>query len=131
MATGNPVNTRAGFGNEGSFTPDSLHAGDFPIRTRKVTLITGQNLKRGALLGVITASGKYTLSLSASADGSQAPKAILAEDTDATAADKDCIVYISGDFNENAVTFGTGQTADGVREALRDLNIYLTKAVSA
>lgn len=121
----------AGFSNEGNFTPDSLHAGDFPIRTRKVTLVSGQNLTRGALLGIITTGGKYTLSASASSDGSQTPKAILAEDTDASGGDKQCVVYISGDFNQDAVTLGTGHTVASVLEGLRDLNIYLTKPVSA
>jgi hypothetical protein len=114
-----------------SYTPDRLHAGDFPIRTLDVTIASGQNLVRGALLGKITASGKYVLSLAAAADGSQTPVAILAEDVDATGGDKSGIVYISGDFNENAITYGTGHTADSVRAGLRDLNIYLHKPVSA
>lgn len=124
--------TRAGFNNaEGSYTPDGLHAGDFPIRTRKLTLITGQNLQRGAVLGIITASGKATLSASAAADGSQTPNCILAEDVDATAADKDAVVYISGDFNETALILGAGQTVAGIREGLRNLNIYLHTPVDA
>ncbi len=114
-----------------SYTPDQLHAGDFPIRTLDVTIASGQNLTRGALLGKITASGKYVLSLAAAADGSQTPVAILAEDVDATGGDKSGIVYVSGDFNENAITYGTGHTADSVRAGLRDLNIYLHKPVSA
>lgn len=114
-----------------SYTPDRLHAGDFPIRTLDVTIASGQNLTRGALLGKITASGKYVLSLAGAADGSQTPVAILAEDLDASAADAQGIVYVSGDFNENAITYGTGHTADSVRAGLRDLNIYLHKPVSA
>lgn len=114
-----------------SYTPDRLHAGDFPIRTLDVTIASGQNLTRGALLGKITASGKYVLSLAAAIDGSQTPVAILAEDVDATGGDKSGIVYISGDFNENAITYGTGHTADSVRAGLRDLNIYLHKPTSA
>lgn len=114
-----------------SYTPDRLHAGDFPIRTLDVTIASGQNLTRGALLGKITASGKYVLSLAAAADGSEVPSAILAEDVDASAGDKQGIVYVSGDFNENAITYGTGHTADSVRAGLRDLNIYLHKPTSA
>jgi|DewCreStandDraft_5_1066085.scaffolds.fasta_scaffold00555_27 hypothetical protein len=113
-----------------SYTPDRLHAGDFPIRTLDVTIASGQNLVRGALLGKITASGKYVLSLAAAIDGSQTPVAILAEDVDATGGDKSGIVYISGDFSETAITYGTGHTADSVRAGLRDLNIYLHKPVS-
>lgn len=114
-----------------SFTPDNLIAGEQVPSSRKGTLITGQNLARGALLGVITASGKYTLSLSAAADGSQTPTAILAEDCNATAADKECLVYERGDFNEKAITFGTAHTAASVRAGLRDQGIYLQKAQGA
>jgi hypothetical protein len=123
--------TRAGFTDEGTYTPDSLHAGDFPIRTAKVTVITGQNLVRGALLGKITASGKVNLSLSAAGDGSQTPYAILAEDIDATAEDKEAVAYISGDFNADAITYGAGHTADSVKDGLRDVNIYLHTPISA
>lgn len=123
--------TRASFGTEGTYTPDSLHAGDFPIRTEIVTVITGQNLTRGALLGKITASGKVNLSLSAAGDGSQTPYAILAEDVDATSADKTGVAYISGDFNSTAITYGTAHTADTVKAGLRDINIYLHTPVDA
>lgn len=127
----NIATTRASFGTEGTYTPDSLHAGDFPIRTRKVTIITGQNVVRGAVLGRITASGKYNLSLSAAGDGSQTPIAILAEDVDATAADKEAVVYISGDFNSTALTLGTAHTVASITEGLRDLNIYLHTPIDA
>lgn len=123
--------TRAGFSTEGTYTPDNLIAGDFPIRTEKVTLITGQNVVRGTVLGVITASGKYNKSLSAAADGSQNVFAIAAESVDATAADKEIIVYLSGDFNEDALTFGTGHTAASTFAALRDLSIFLHNPVNA
>lgn len=114
-----------------SYTPDRLLAGDFPRETQTVTLISGQNLARGAVLGKITASGKYTLSLSASGDGSQTPVAILAADTDASGGDKLAPIYLSGDFNEDRVTLGAGHTVASVRDGLRDLAIYLKKPVAA
>lgn len=125
------LKTRAGFTVTDAFTPDNLHAGDFPIRGRKVTIAAGQNLVRGALLGAITAGGSYTLSAAAAGDGSEVPTAILAEDTDATGGATEAIAYISGDFNEDAITYGAGHTADSVREGLRDLSIFLHKPVSA
>lgn len=223
-------NQKAGFTQEGSYTPDALHAGDFPIRTRKGTLITGQNLLRGALLGAISigaltaagaagvpapagatitaspaaaagteigihrfvatiggagtaskwehfspdgqfvgvatgnteyvgggltltitdtgtdpaageafnvtvtaaaGSGKLKLSLAAATDGSQTPISILAEDTDATAADVECVEYLTGDFNQDALTYGTGHTAASVADGLRDRSIFLHNPVSA
>lgn len=113
------------------YAPDALHAGDFPIRTWDVTLASGQNLTRGALLGKITSGGKYTLSLSAASDGSQTPDAILAEDCDASGGDKQAIVYISGDFNEDQIHYGASHTAASVRAGLRAKNIYLHPSVGS
>ena len=47
----------AGLTAEGTYTPDSLIAGDLPIRTRKLSLASGQNVVRGAVLGLLTAAG--------------------------------------------------------------------------
>lgn len=114
-----------------AFAIDRLIAGDYPVVTRTETLLSGQSLTRGALLGKITADGKLTLSLSASSDGSQTPYAILADDVDATAGDKICGIYLSGEFDESQVVFGAGHTADSARAALRDANIYLKAALPA
>lgn len=109
---------------------DALLAGSnqLPV-TRTVTLITGQNLPRGAVLGRITASGKYNLSLSAAGDGSQTPVAILVEDTDATAVDKLCGIYEAGEFNGAALTLGTAHTLASIQAGLRDLNIHIKTIV--
>lgn len=118
----------AGADSATSPADDNLIAGNTHLLvSRKGTLVSGQNLKRGALLGRITTGGKLTLSLSASSDGSQNPVAVLAHDTDASAADTETLVYDRGDFNEAAVTFGTAHTADSVRTALRALGITLIK----
>lgn len=112
-----------------TYTPDKLLANDYPVVTDIVIVDTGV-LTRGTLLGKITATGKYIKCDSAAVDGSQAPLAILAEDVDATAGDVNADVYLSGAFNEAAVTFGGTDTAATHRAALRDLNIYLKKAVA-
>ena len=114
-----------------TYTPDNLLAGAYPVVTDDVTVVSGQNLPRGAVLGKITASGKYTLCDSAASDGSQAPVCILAEDCDASAGDKASVpVYLSGEFAETSVSFGGTDTADIHRAALRDLNIYLKKTAA-
>lgn len=119
------VNLQPKFGDAGSYTPDNLIAGTaVNVVTESIVVDTG-NLKRGALLGRITATGKYVLSLSASADGSEVPRAILAEDADATAADVTTVGYLTGEFNTAAMTFGTGHTAASVKDGLRDLGIFL------
>lgn len=109
-----------------AYTPDPLIAQNAHLLVdESITLLTGQNLKRGAVLGKITASGKYVLSLSAAADGSQTPAAILAVDTDATAADKVTVAYFRGDFQANAITLGAAHTVASVKAALRAVNIEL------
>lgn len=112
-----------------TFTYDDILAGDFPQVTESVTIITGQNLVRGTVLGKITASGKFTTSLSASSDGSQTPDAILLEDCDATSADKVAPVALSGEFNQNALTIGTGHTAASIKAGLRAKSIFLKDSV--
>jgi Bacteriophage lambda head decoration protein D len=119
----------AQFRTEGTLTRDNLVGGYNDLITRQITLISGQNLKRGTLLGKITASGKYTLSLSASADGSQTPSVILLEDTDASGGDKVTVGAFAGTFDENGVIFGTGHTAASTREALRDVGILLQSSI--
>lgn|SRR3990167_3700136 len=119
----------ASFGST-SYSPDRLIAGDYPVTTRKVTIDTGV-LARGSVLGKITATGKYILSLSAAGDGSQTPVAILAEAVDATAADVEAIIYESGEFNDSEIVLGTAHTVASVRDGLRDLNIYLRTPVGA
>jgi len=104
----------------------SLIAGDFPRVTRKVTIASGAGLLvAGTLLGRITASKKFVTSASASSDGSQTPNAVLAGAVDATAADAEAIVYLTGEFNAGQLILGTGHTADTVRDGLRDLSIFI------
>ena len=78
----------------------------------------------------VTGSGKHILSLAAAIDGSQRPVAILAEDTDAGAADVSTPAYVRGDFDENEIMFGTGHTAASVREDLRAKGIQLVPSVT-
>jgi len=124
---GEPPMPAQGFTDQGAYSPDNLIAGEFPRVARKITVASGANLAAGAVLGKITASGKYLLSASAAVDGSQTPDAILAEDAAAASADVQAAAYFSGEFNELALTFGAGHTADSTRAGLRDNSIFLTK----
>ena len=97
-----------------------------PIVTGNGTLAAGQSLPEGAVLGKITASGKFVLSVAAAADGSETPVGILADAVDASADDVSGITwYKSGQFLASNLTFGDGHTADSARDGLRDLNIYI------
>ena len=111
-----------------AYTPDQLVAGELPLLSRQITLLSGQNLARGAVLGKVTASGKYKLSAAGAGDGSETPDAILAEATDASSGDKQTVAYFRGDFNENQVTLGAGHTVDSIREGLRGKGIWLVPA---
>lgn len=54
---------------------------------QKVTIAMSADLTVGAVLGEITASGKYILSAPGAADGSETPVAVLITDAAAGAAD--------------------------------------------
>ena len=126
-----PFNLQPGFSDAGTYIHDNLIAGTaVNMVTERIVVDTG-DLKRGALLGRVTATGKYILSLSAASDGSEVPRAILAEDTNATSADKTTVAYLTGEFNTAAMTFGTGHAAASVKDGLRDLGIFLKTNVPA
>ena len=121
----------ASFRTEGVFVPDALLAGP-DGRAEVITLAAGAGaLKRGALLGKIAASAEFTLSLAAAADGSEVPVAVLAEDADATTAAVPVPAYYWGTFNQGAITFGEGHTADDLRDGLRARGIDLKAVIAA
>jgi hypothetical protein len=68
-----------------------------PNFTREtVTLLAGTNYPVGAVLGRITASGKYKLATSGGTDGAQTAAAVLLYATDASAADQEAVVLVRG-----------------------------------
>ena len=114
-----------------TYIPDQLIAGNHKLVTANATVISGQTIARGAVLGLITASGKYTLALNASSDGSQNPVAIAADAIDASAGDVNGGIYLAGEFNAAALTLGTGITLAAATAALRPLSIYVKSSVTA
>ncbi len=115
------------------YNPDRLIGGDQKLITRDITLTdisTTGALVRGTVLGMITASGKYGISLTASSDGSETPRAILVRDADPSGADVLASIYDEGEFNEDTLVYGTGHDADGVWEDLRAVGIHLKDPVS-
>ena len=76
------------------------------------TLISGQNLLAGRVLGKITASGKYTALAPAASDGSEVAAAILVVDTDASGGDKTCPV-IARNAEVNNLELGWGALNGG------------------
>ena len=122
-----------------TLTYDQLHGGDNikPI-SQPVTVVSGSGvLKRGSVLGMITAGRKRTGCSSAASDGSQLCESVLAEDIDATSVDVVTVSYAAGEFIEGALIWPhTGDTADTVvssivnRDRLRDQGIFLHTNVS-
>jgi len=68
------------------FEADNLYSRD------EVTVVSGQNLTTGAVLGVITASSKVTQLAPGASDGSQNAAGVLLLDVDASAADKPGVI---------------------------------------
>lgn len=73
---------------------------------------------------ITAGSGKLKKAALAATDGSQRVYGILAEDVDATSADAECVVYLTGQFNEDALTFGTGLTKANTKAEARKLGIH-------
>lgn len=117
----------AGFTDQGATRPDNLIAGEYPRVSRLVTITGGVALPVGAVLGRISADGRYRIGTLEAEDGTQTPDAILAEAVDTTAGDRQAVVYFTGEFNELALSLGTGHTLDSVREAFRDRSLFLRK----
>lgn len=89
----------------------------------------GQSLRAWSILGAITAPGptqnQLVLSDASAADGSQTPFAVLGEDLDTTLGSKVYSVYTAGKFNETALVYGPGHTANSCRVPLRLVGIAL------
>lgn len=108
-----------------TYQPDQLLAGDFPIIRRPGVIAAGQVLSRGAVMGVVTASGEFKLSASAAADGSQAPSAILDEDIDTTGGALPGVLMLTGQVRGDALHLGAGHTIASVTAPLRDLSLFV------
>jgi len=108
-------------------TPDNLLVGgsNYDALTKIGTVLTGQTLVRGSVLGVITASGKLQLCDASASDGSEDPKFILINDTGVLAADAEAVAYKTGAFQRSALTWGTNGAPTGYEEALHLRGIYL------
>ena len=77
---------------EGVHGAEFLLSDEEKLSYDKVTLIAGQNLIAGTVLGKITASGKYTAHNNAAADGSEVAAVVLFDSVDATLVDTSVVV---------------------------------------
>ena len=84
-----------------------------PNFTREtVTLLAGTAYPVGAVLGRITANGKYKLSTSGGSDGAQTTAAVLLYATDATEADQNAVVILRGPAIVSKATLVFDTTVD-------------------
>lgn len=97
---------------------ETQHAGGFIVseangtRARElITLVTGQNLLAGAVLGKITASGKYAVFAPAATDGTETAAAVLFADVDATIADQPAVALArDAELDRAALVYASGVT---------------------
>lgn len=92
-------------------------------RSREVvTLLAGNNLPPGTVLGKVTASGKYTALAPAATDGSEKAAAVLYAGVDATAAEKPAVVTArDSEVQTTELAWPVGATAPQKTAALGQL----------
>lgn len=103
-----------------------LSGGTYTVK--KVTILSGQNLVEGAIIGKVTASSKYKLSAAAAGDGSETPDLVTMYPVDASGGDKESMVLetCTQPLNKEALVVGAGLTVAGVREGLRAKGILIS-----
>ena len=95
-------------------SPDHLIAGEKHLITEELTVVAGKVVKRGDIVSL----DSEIITDSTIVFG------IVAEDADGTTVATKTVVYTEGEFNIDAVNFGTA-TKEKVIELCRDRNIYL------
>jgi len=108
---------------------EGAHPGEFILseangnRSRENrTLVSGQNLGAGAVLGKISSGGKFTGYDNTAGDGSQAAAGILYASVDASDGDMDCVVIIrDAEVIGDALDFDAGQSGADQTAATVDL----------
>lgn len=108
---------------------ESAHAGSFILseangkRSREnITVVSGQNLKAGAVLGLITASGKYAAYDDGAATGIEDAAGILLADVDASDADAVGVALVrDAEVNQHQLVFAAGQDQTAQDNAAADL----------
>jgi hypothetical protein len=91
-------------------TRDELLGAEVEALAEAMTIVSGQSISRGDVIGLITASSKGTIMTAGASDGSQNFYAVAAEDIDASGGDAVGMVYKTGMFVVGELTFGTSTT---------------------
>ena len=86
-----------------------------PALTDFMTIAAGQVLKRGAL---VDETGKLC-------GASSNVYAVVADDIDTTDAAREVAVYLTGEFNEKALSVADEATVAGLKASARKVSIYI------
>lgn len=105
---------------------EGRHAAEFVMseanrqRSRdNITVAAGEGiLKPGAVLGQVSADGKYRLTTVAAVDGSETAAAVLLYEVDATSADVDvAAITRDAEVNRNLLSYGADVDTQGEKDA--------------
>lgn len=79
------------------------------LSREKITVVSGQNLEAGTVVGKITASGKYRILQPGGGDGSQTAAGVLYAAVDASGGDKaGVIIARDAEVNKNELVWPAG-----------------------
>jgi hypothetical protein len=96
--------------------------GNGKISRETITVVSGETLEAGAVLGKITASGKYKALDPAAVDGSEAAAAILYDAVDASVADAEGVAIARlAEVNAAELVWPDGITGGEKTTALGEL----------
>ncbi len=111
------------FVNEGNRVGEAiLSVGNGTISYEEVTILSGEVLDDNAVLGVVTASGKYAEHDPAAVDGLEDAVAVLRAAVDATAGDKAGVVVARmAEVSESDLVWITGIIAGDITDGLASL----------
>jgi hypothetical protein len=91
----------------------------------EATVASGQNLKRGTVVGAITASGLVKQLAPAAEDGTELAVGILMDDVDASAGNTKAVVIMrEAIVAHNAVVWPASITAVQQKAAIENLKLY-------
>ena len=103
---------------EGTYAGEAIISEANGTRSRaEITVLSGQNLTAGAVIGKVTASGKYKVYTVGATDGSESAIAILFDAVDASSADTTGVILARDmEANVNALVWGATVTTQGHKD---------------
>jgi hypothetical protein len=113
------------------FVPDQLVSGPLQLVTDSVTIGVSGALKRGTVLGMVTATGAYIPSKKDATDGSENASAILVDNVDTTTVAQTGGVYLMGEFNQHRLIFDATWTIAELKAQFRPLAIFLRDSIQS